>query len=375
MIYLDHHATTPTRSEVLEVMHRASVEAFGNPSSPHHVGKVARQWLTSALAEIATCLDAHPDEILFTSGATESNNLAIFGLMPDNARQIITSDLEHPCVLAPVEYLGKSHLTVSKCAIKSDGQLNHEDFIRNIGDQPGISTLQLVNHEMGAIQQVSKLSHEIRRLNPQMVVHCDAAQGVGKIPVSFRQLHVDSLSASGHKFGGPKGIGLLIVKKSLKLRPLLHGGHQQHGKRPGTESVPLICGLASALTIANKELTANFAQVSLLKQKFLDCFSGTLHEVNSPTDGSPYVVNIAFPGCRAEMLLIKLDLAGIACSAGSACSSGSLLPSPVLKAIGVPLEKNRSSLRFSFHAQQSVEEITRAGRTVAGIVSTMASVG
>jgi cysteine desulfurase len=199
------------------------------------------------------------------------------------------------------------------------------------------------------------------------VLHCDAAQAVGKIPVSFRELGVTSLSLSAHKFGGPKGIGALLLKKGTQLISQLHGGHQQQGRRPGTEPVALAVGMATALDLANSRLDEFHAAMRCKRQAFVHLLRGSCSPivVNSPDDGSPYILNISFLGCRADLLLMKLDLAGVACSTGSACSSGSLLPSPVLQAMGVPDEVLRCAMRFSFGTGTTAEELVEAAERIA----------
>jgi cysteine desulfurase len=219
-------------------------------------------------------------------------------------------------------------------------------------------TIQLVNHETGAIQSAIR--------NPQSAFHTDAAQAVGKIPVDFRALGVTALTISGHKFGGPPGVGALLLKSGTKLRPLLFGGHQQQGRRPGTEPVALAAGMAAALETAIRDLAANQTHVIRLRHRFLERLQATASPivVNSPADGIPHILNVSFPGCPADRLLIALDLAGVACSTGSACSSGSLLPSPVLRATRVPDEVLRSAMRFSFAASNTMAEVEAAAERV-----------
>ncbi len=232
----------------------------------------------------------------------------------------------------------------------------------------------LVNHETGAIQPVREF---VSQLPVETLFHCDAAQAVGKIPVHFHDLGVATLSVSGHKFHAPKGIGLLLLRRGVKLSPLLWGGHQQQGRRPGTESPALAVGIATALEIAHQRMRESFDTVHRLRRSFISLLSAEAQPIviNSPPEesqASPYVVNISFPGCRAELLLMKLDLAGIACSTGSACSSGSLLPSPVLQAMGVPEEVLHSAMRFSFDPLLADADVDEAARRIIMAVKELA---
>ena len=359
MIYLDHHATTPVLPEAVAAMLPFFTEFAGNPSSAHAAGRKARQALEEARERIARCLDAFPDEVVFTSGATESNNLAVYGLAGEPPGQVISSPLEHPCVMEPLKHLASRGFVVDFLPVSPTGLVNSD---APIPADTHLLTLMLVNHETGAVQPVAELARRF----PQVAFHVDAAQAVGKIPVSFHQLGFSTLSASGHKFGAPKGIGVLLVRRGVTLRPLFHGGHQQQGRRPGTEPVALAVGMATALELACSRMTEALATVRQLRTQFIAALEAGASPivVNGPEDGSPYVANISFPGCRADLLLMKLDLAGIACSTGSACSSGSLLPSPVLMAMNVSAERLHSAMRFSFGSRMTIAEIDNASERI-----------
>ncbi|MSR54630.1 MAG: cysteine desulfurase [Gemmataceae bacterium] len=355
MIYLDHAATTPMLPEAWEAMRPFATENFGNPASAHGAGRKARQSLEDARERIALCLDASAEEVVFTSGATEANNLAIFGLAGSPPGHILSSPIEHPCVVEPLKQLAARGFTVS--------------YLPESVPNPRLVVAMLVNHETGAITEYSVLSTQYS------VLHCDAAQAVGKIAVSFRRLGATTLSLSAHKFGGPKGIGALFVKKGTHLVPQLFGGHQQQGRRPGTEAVVLAVGMATALEIATRRSPPSLFRkeaggLGERRNAFIECLHTLCPPivVNSPADASPYILNVSFPGCRADVLLMKLDLAGIACSTGSACSSGSLLPSPVLQALGVPEEVLRSAMRFSFAASTTEAELVEAATRIAACV-------
>jgi cysteine desulfurase len=360
-IYLDHNATTPLLPQAWEAMRDVPP---GNPSSAHAAGRAARRALEDARERIAALLGAFPDEVTFTSGATEANNLAIFGHNPSRA---LASHIEHPCVIEPLKQLEARGVAVEWMPVDSRGVIQW-----GVPPENALVCLVLANHETGAVQPV----HEVAASLPAGTkLHCDAAQAAGKVPVHFRELGATTLSASAHKFGGPKGVGVLLTKRETELKPLTFGGHQQQGRRPGTEPVALAVGMAVALDVAVRNMDANRAKLELLRERFWlnlqrDCPPVVL---NGPEIGAPDVVpttlNVSFPGCRADLLLMALDLAGVACSTGSACSSGSLLPSPVLRAMAVPDEVLRSALRFSLSATQTAEEIDEATRRIAECVS------
>ncbi len=415
-IYLDFNATTPLLPEAWEAMRPLMSENFGNPSSAHYAGRKARQALEDARERIAFLLGAFPDEVTFTSGATEANNLAILGLsgrphpsflsshpptpsprgrgaedlLPlspgerglggegrkplgaDGHPHIIASHLEHPCVVEPLRQLEVHGFAVEWLSVSRRGILHLETVRAALQAQTKLVCVMLANHETGAIQPLN----EIASVLPQEVaLHCDAVQAVGKIPVNFQRLGVTTLTASGHKFGGPKGIGVLLTKRGTQLKPRLFGGHQQRGLRPGTEPVPLAVGMAAALECAVRNLNANHLKLEALRERLWM----RLRELTAPVvlngpeigavDVVPTTLNVSFPGCRADLLLMALDLAGVACSTGSACSSGSLLPSPVLAAMGIPEEELRSALRFSFGPLVELSEIDEAAIRIGSVVS------
>ncbi len=379
-IYLDNNATTPLLPAAWEAMQPYFFARPGNPASSHHAGRLARKALEDAREQIAGLLDAQPDEVLFTSGATEANNLALFGLAGDPPGSLASSPLEHPSVTEPIAQLTARGFTQAPLAVGRVANLPGNGRLATCPtgtvDVPAIFpantrlvTVQLANHETGAIQPVETLA---RRLDPDIPLHCDAAAAAGKIPVYFRQLGVTTLTVSAHKFHGPKGIGALIVKKYTKLRPQLFGGHQQQGQRPGTEPVPLAVGMAAALDWAVRHLDSNRQKIQKLREIFLTHLGDHAAPVvlNSPEErGIPHTLNLSFPGCRADVLLMNLDLAGVACSTGSACSSGSLLPSPILVAMQVPPEILHSAMRFSFSSMLTEAEVLEAARRITLIVN------
>ncbi len=373
-IDLDANATTPILPAAWEAMRAAAADAYGNPSSAHAIGRAARRHLEDARDRVAGLLGATSEEVIFTSGATEANNLALFGLAGERAAtagerppHLLAAPIEHPCVIGPVNALQKQGFAVDWLPVTAAGVVDQKAVLDRVTADTRIVSLMMVNHETGAIQPVR---HVAKTVPKPVLVHTDAAQAVGKLPVNFRALGVTALTASAHKFRGPKGVGLLLLKAGTKLTPQMHGGHQQRGHRPGTEAVPLAVGLAAALEHAVTNLTENVARVTAARDAFLLALrvSGVFFVVNTPADAVPHAMNLSFPGCRSELLLMALDLAGVACSTGSACSSGSLLPSPVLLAMGVPEDVLESAMRFSFGTTLSEADATDAARRVADCV-------
>ena len=351
------------------------VRSFATRSS-HQFGRRARQALEDAREQVACLLDAHPDEVIFTSGATEANNLAIFGLAGTAPGSIVSSKIEHPCVLEPIQQLTRQGFTFTQLPVSAQGHVEAMTY----PDDARLVTVMLANHETGAVQPIETLT---RALHGKAPFHCDAAAAAGKMPIAFARLGVTTLTISAHKFHGPKGIGALLVRKGTKLRPLHHGGHQQHGKRPGTEPVPLVVGMAKALEWSLQNLGAHRAHLLDLRHRFLSYLREHAAPVllNGPEllpspsgrgvggEGLPHALNLSFPGCQADALLMSLDLADVACSTGSACSSGSLLPSPVLSAMGITGNVLHSAMRFSLSPLNSCAEIDEAARRIAHCVN------
>jgi cysteine desulfurase len=374
-IYLDNNATTPLLPAVWEAMRPFLSENYGNPASAHWAGRRARQALEDARERTAALLDAHPDEVVFTSGATEGNNLAIFGLAGDPPGHVISSSIEHPSVGEPVERLAESGFRVDRLPVDEVGVVRKEALSELLGAETRLVSVMLANNETGAIQPVKELA---ARVNGGIPFHCDAAQAAGRLPLHFHDLGITTLALSAHKFHGPQGVGVLLLRRHTKFRPQLWGGHQQQGWRPGTEAVALAVGLATALGIACRTMDAREKQVLLLRARFLDRL-GALADpfvLNGPTlGGVPHTLNLSFPGCRADALLMNLDLAGVACSTGSACSSGSLLPSPVLRAMGVREDLLHSAMRFSLSPFLTEEDIDEAAERIASAVNRLRSIG
>jgi cysteine desulfurase len=371
-IYLDNNASTPVLPPVWEAMRPFFGDIAANPASSHRAGRRARQALEDAREQTAVLLGAHPDEVIFTSGATEANNLALFGLAGNPPGYLLASPIEHPCVQEPLGRLTESGFSLERLPVNRDGTVPVEALGQRLRPETRLVTVMRANHETGAIQPVRDLLDSFRARNPGGVFHCDAAAAAGKVPIRFHELGVTALTISAHKFHGPKGIGALLVGRHTKLRPQLWGGHQQQGRRPGTEPVALAVGLACALDLAHRESQTRWETVCRLRQRLLQRLrsSAAPVELNGPeTGGIPHTLNLSFPGCRADVLLMNLDLAGVACATGSACSSGSLLPSPVLQAMNVADEVLQSAMRFSLSHLLTEEEIDEAARRIAGVVA------
>jgi cysteine desulfurase len=370
-IYLDNNATTPLLPGVAAAMRPYLEETYGNPASAHHFGRKARQVLEDARERVAALLDADPDEVIFTSGATEANNLAIFGQAGEPPGHVLVSPIEHPSVLEPARRLGESGFEIEQLPVDRLGVVAAEELQRRLRPDTRLVAIQLANHETGVVQSIGELA----RRTPPARFHCDATQAMGKRRVRFHELGVTSLAFSAHKFHGPKGVGALLLRRGGRLRPLLVGGHQQQGRRPGSESLVLAVGLTTALELAVQETEMRNARVLGLRRRFLEGLRAQASPVllNGPEEGMlgfalPHTVNVSFPGCRADALLMNLDLAGVACSTGSACSSGSLLPSPVLQAMGLPTETLGSAMRFSLSALVGGDEIDEAVRRITTVV-------
>jgi cysteine desulfurase len=305
--------------------------------------------------------------VVFTSGATEANNLALFGCAANPPAHLLAGSTEHPCVMEPLRQLGQRGFTVDWLRVDDQGIVSIAELANQLRAETRLAAVMLANHETGALQPVQALAAALAG----RAFHCDAAAAAGKVAIDFHALGVTTLTISAHKFHGPQGVGALLVRRSAPLRPLLFGGHQQQQRRPGTESVALAVGLATALAIAERERPQRHQRVLQLRGLFLECLHRLADPVvlNGPQSGGlPHTLNLSFPGCQADVLLMNLDLAGVACSTGSACSSGSLLPSPVLAAMGVAPERLNSAMRFSLNHLLTDAQIVDAARRIAAVV-------
>ena len=348
-IYLDNNATTPLHPEVLEAMLPGLRENYGNPSSIHSFGRSARVQLDEAREKVACLINAHSSEIIFTSGGTEANNLALLGVaFKDKEKKIITSKIEHPSVLNPCRQLEEQGVEVHYLDVDGLGRIDMDDLEAQITESTALISLQHANSETGVLQNIKRAS-EIAR-NKGILFHTDAVQSVAKIPFDLKNYPVDLLSISAHKFYGPKGVGALYVRKGTPaLFSPLCGGNQEKKRRGGTENVAGIMGFGKACELANE----NISETSKLAD-LRDYFQNRVCELIPRTElwgdkanRLPNTLNLGFDGVAGDTLLIALDMEGVAVSTGSACSSGTGLPSPVLRAMGIPNDKINSSIRFS----------------------------
>lgn len=359
MIYLDNAASTKLHPEVLAAMRPCLEGESGNPSSLHAAGRRARKAVEDARETVAACLGADPKEILFTSGATESNNLAIAGAaaaLRGRGDHVITSAIEHPCVLESCARLETQGFRVTRLPVDRDGLVDPSAVSKAMTPATILVSVMWVNNEVGAVQPV----REVREAAKGAVFHTDAAQAAGKVPVDARAC--DLLTLSAHKIHGPKGVGVLLVRKGTPLDPLLVGGGQEFERRAGTENVAGIVGAAAALRIACRDLEANARRLGALRDRLqagLERIPGT--RVNGHADRrAPHLVNVSFEAVEGEAVILSLDAEGVCVSSGSACASMSLEPSPVLRAMGLTADQARGSVRFSVSPFTTEAEIDRA---------------
>jgi len=351
-IYLDYAATTPVREEVLKAMLPFLSQKFGNPSSLHTLGREAKRALEEARNEMASLIQSFPEEIVFTGGATEANNQALKAVAfarREKGRHIITSAIEHKSVLESARFLEKQGFEVTYLPVDKEGFVQPEDLKRSLRKETILVSIMLANNEIGTIEPIEELVKVVKE-NSSAYFHTDAVQAVSYLDLSVKDLKVDFLSASAHKFYGPKGVGFLYTRKGASLNPLLHGGEQEGGKRAGTQNVAGIVGMAKALKLARKEREIEATRLTQLRDHLISEVLNRFPEVillGSKESRLPNNASFCFYGLEAEAILTYLDLAGIAASSGSACSSASSEPSHVLKALGLPSKWSRGAIRFS----------------------------
>ena len=352
-IYLDHAATTPVRPEVLEAMLPFYGPRFGNPSSVHRWGRDARTALDEARERVGRCLGASADEICFTSGGTEADNIAILGAWrarrDEGRNAIVTSPIAHKAVLASVHQAGREGADERYCAMTSAGVVDRDSFDSLVGADTAIVTVMWVNNEIGTIQPIADLVRVAK--SHGALFHTDAVQAFGNVAIDTKAILVDVLSISGHKIGAPKGIGAVYIRRGTVIEPLFHGGSQDRGRRPGTENVASAVGLAHAAELAVAEREAHCRRLAQLRDRLEQAIlarvpDAVIHGRGAP-QRAPHILNMSVPGTDSESMLMALDLRGIGCSAGSACQSGSITPSHVLAAIGVQPELASSAIRMS----------------------------
>lgn len=362
-VYLDHAATTPVRAEVLEAMLPFFGPRFGNPSSVHKWGREARTALDEARERVARSLGSQSDEICFTSGGTEGDNLAILGswrAVREQRRAVVSTPIEHKAVLAAVHEIAREGGEERMLEVDSVGRVRPESFEALVDDQVALCSVMWVNNEMGVVQDLAPLV--ARAKSAGAMFHTDAVQAFGKVPIDARAVPFDSLTISGHKIGAPKGIGAIFIRRGTPLEPLMYGGTQDRGRRPGTENVAMAVGLAKAAELAVAEREASWAALEAMRDRLEAALlaripDAIVHGRGGPR--APHILNLSVPGTDSESLLMALDMQGVACSAGSACQSGSVTPSHVLTALGVRSDLGAAAVRMSLGALSTDEGITR----------------
>ncbi len=349
-VYLDHNATTPVRAEAIAAMESALRVHWGNPSSVHAEGAAARAVVERGREEVAALLGAEPDEVVFTAGATESNNTALLGCLRSGGRPgcVVSSAAEHPSVDAPLAALEQAGWRIVRAPVDADGLLDPEAVAAALAPDTAIVSLLWGNNETGVVQPLEEIAPRVRERG--IPLHVDATQCVGKLAVDLRALPIDLLSLSAHKLGGPKGVGCLVVRRATRFRPLLLGGPQERRRRGGTENTPGIAGLAAACGLAARELPERIRRWGELRDRLWHGMLEKIPRVRRNGSGGHSLcntLNVEIEGASGELLVQALDLEGIAVSTGAACASGSVHPSHVLEAMGRSAEAARSSLRLS----------------------------
>lgn len=372
-IYCDHAATSPVHPDVIKAMQTALNETFGNPSSIHSYGRRARHLVDEARQMAARSIGADFNEIIFTSGGTEADNLAIIGVAlanRDKGKHIITTQIEHHAVLNTCEFLEKEGFDITYLPVDEMGRISLSSLESALRDDTILVSIMFGNNEVGTIQPIKEIGELLS--NHRAYFHTDAVQAYGLVNINVKEMNIDLLSVSAHKINGPKGIGFLYVKNGTKLSPLMHGGEQERKRRAGTENAYAIAGFHKAIEISMANMNEKVAYYQQLKQRFVSELSnqGIEFYINGSKEHSlPHIINISFPGTDVEAMLVNLDLAGIAASSGSACTAGSVEPSHVLKAMfGSNSDRIYNSIRFSFGYGNTIEQIEEAAKQTANIV-------
>jgi cysteine desulfurase len=361
--YLDNSATTRVSAAVRDVIVKTMTEDYGNPSSKHRKGIEGEQYIRKAKEEIAKTLKVETKEILFTSGGTESNNMAIIGAAMANKRagmHLITSAVEHPSVYNSMEFLKEQGFRVTYIPVDSKGVIQAEELEKAVCEDTILVSVMYVNNEIGAVMPIEEIGERIKKKNPNTLFHVDAIQAYGKYRIYPKKSKIDLMSVSGHKFHGPKGVGFLYIKDKTKIKPFIYGGGQQKGMRSGTENVPGVAGLGCAAKEAYTDFDEKIERLYQIKEMFTDGIEKMDKvRVNGPKrrEGAPQIVSVSFEGIKSEVLLHALEERGVYVSSGSACSSNKPGISGTLKAIGLDKKLLDSTIRFSFNADTSEAEI------------------
>ncbi|MEX1249312.1 MAG: cysteine desulfurase family protein [Acidimicrobiia bacterium] len=374
MIYLDHAATTPMRPEVWEAMAPHAIDSFGNSSGIHGVSRRAKNALEDARERIAAILSCAPNEVVFTSGGTESDNLALIGAVFNSSTrsEVVVGATEHEAVLETADFLRRRGRKVHIVNVDRAGRIDEATLLKALTPSTSVVSLMLVNNETGTVNDIGALAHAVKETDPEVLIHTDAVQAFGSTKFDVGQLGVDMLSLTAHKFGGPKGAGLLYVREGTPLEPLIHGGGQELGRRSGTHDVAGAVGLATAMGLAAADRDRFVGDVGGVRDRFAQRIVAAVPDaiVNTPDSSrSPHHFNVRFPGVRNETLLMRLDRAGVAASAGSACQSGAASVSHVLEAMGLSPDQARESVRFSFGWTSTLAEADEAANMVVDLVA------
>lgn len=373
-VYLDNSATTRCFDEVAGLMTKIMCEDYGNPSSLHRKGVQAEQYIRYAQETIAKNLKVNEKEIFFTSGGTESDNLAIRGCAYANCRlgrHLITTQIEHPAILQTMKHLEEDGFRVTYLPVDEKGCIRLEDLQRAVTGETILVSIMHTNNEIGSLQPVAEAGALIKRMNPRILFHVDAVQGFGKFRIYPKKMHIDLLSVSGHKIHGPKGVGFLYVDEKVKIRPVVFGGGQQGGLRSGTENVPAIAGMAKAVEMIYGNLDCETERLYGLKEAFVSGvlqIPGVTVNGHAGRDGAPHVVSVSIRDVRSEVMLHALEDKGIYVSAGSACSARKPQPSATLQAIGIDKSLIGSTIRFSFSTFTTMEEINYTLQVMCDII-------
>ncbi|MDP1857479.1 MAG: cysteine desulfurase family protein [Gemmatimonadaceae bacterium] len=371
-VYLDHAATTPVRPEVLEAMLPFFGARFGNPSSVHRWGREARAALDEARERVARCLGANTDEVCFTSGGTEGDNLAVLGTwraLRDQRPVVVSTRIEHKAVLAAVHQVVKEGGQERLVAVDAMGVVDGTSFGALVDEQVALCSVMWVNNEIGVLQDIPTLAAMAKEQGA--FFHTDAVQAFGKVIIDAKQMPFDTLTISGHKIGAPKGIGAMFIRRGTPLEPLMHGGSQDRGRRPGTENVAMAVGLARAAELAVAEREHEWAKLEVMRDHLEEALlaripDAVVHGRGGPR--APHILNISVPGTDSESMLMALDLRGVACSSGSACQSGSVTPSHVLAALGVRPDVANAAIRMSFGTLSNDEDMTRVAELFPALI-------
>ncbi|MDD3204286.1 MAG: cysteine desulfurase family protein [Lachnospiraceae bacterium] len=373
-VYLDNSATTRCFADVAALMTKIMCEDYGNPSSMHNKGMEAENYIRYAKEIIAKNLKVNEKEILFTSGGTESDNLALIGTAMANQRagkHLITTCIEHPAIMQTMQYLETQGFSVTYLPVDKNGIISLMDLQRAIRKDTILVSIMHTNNEIGSLQPIAEAGALIKRINSNIVFHVDAVQGYGKFRILPKKMGIDLLSVSGHKIHGPKGIGFLYISEKIKIKPIVYGGGQQKGMRSGTENVPAIAGLARAVEEIYQNLDTDIDTMYQIKQHFVEEVSKIDDvKINGLTgrDSAPHVVSVSIRGIRSEVMLHSLEEKGIYVSAGSACASNHPTISATLKAIGVEKDLLDSTIRFSFSVFTTMEEINYTIQTLCDMI-------